>query len=591
MTIPTREFADQTISSRGTFALQLMSTDETTSRVDTSAQDLTELDQYRAETERVAQDLTQLIDTANAPIFGIDADGLVNEWNQTAARITGYSKDEVMGQDLVENFITDEYKASVGDVLRSALAGEETANYEFPLYTKGGDRVQVLLNATTRRDAQGNIIGVVGVGQDITELDQARAALESERALLARRVHERTDALRQANVELERANTLKDEFLASMSHELRTPLNTVLGMSEALAEGAYGELNTAQKAHLDHIHESGVHLLSLINDILDLSKIEAGQLEIEIQHVDIRELCESSMRLVRQSAKNKGLRFSYQEEIAFDGVLADPRRLKQALVNLLSNAVKFTPTGGQFGLRVSAEAGADEMSFTVWDHGIGIPEDEIKDLFVPFRQLDSGLSREHAGTGLGLVITRRMVEMHGGSVALETEVGRGTSVTITIPVGPTETADELPADPNEKPVGDPTLASALAGTRVLLAEDNENNILTYAGYLRQKGLIVEVAMDGSGAVSAALADPPDLILMDVQMPHMDGLEAMTEIRRHPQLDDVPIIALTALVMPGDRERCLDAGAFRYLSKPVPLSTLVEAIAEAVGVDLSEGGDR
>jgi PAS domain S-box-containing protein len=250
-------------------------------------------DQYRDETERVAQDLTQLIDTANAPIFGIDADGLVNEWNQTAARITGYSKEEVIGQDLVENFITDEYKQSVGNVLDAALTGVEASNFEFPLYTKGGNRVQVLLNATTRRDAVGGITGVVGVGKDITELDQYRSDLEAERVLLAARVDERTLDLRKANFELERANRLKDEFLASMSHELRTPLNTVLGMSEALAEGAYGSLNEDQRLNLELIHESGTHLLSLINDILDLSKIEAGRLELDKSNVRITDLCEA----------------------------------------------------------------------------------------------------------------------------------------------------------------------------------------------------------------------------------------------------------------------------------------------------------
>ena len=539
-------------------------------------------DQYRAETERVAQDLTQLIDTANAPIIGIDADGLVNEWNQTAARITGYSKEEVLGQDLVENFITDEYKQSVGNVLDAALKGTEASNFEFPLYTKGGDRVQVLLNATTRRDAMGGITGVVGVGQDITELDQARSDLEAERVLLAARVDARTLELRKANFELERANRLKDEFLASMSHELRTPMNTVLGMSEALAEGAYGSLNEDQRLNLELIHESGTHLLSLINDILDLSKIEAGRLELDRSNVRITDLCESSIRIVRQAAASKDLEFSYHASLDVDTVEVDARRMKQALVNLLSNAVKFTPKGRAFGLMVSTtrdpnQKTSGELEFRVWDKGIGIPAEDIQKLFTPFRQLDSGLSREHNGTGLGLMITRQLVELHQGSVTLESDIGVGTTVTLRLPVRmkPISFDDQTTSPPGgEASSAEPPGA---LGARILLAEDNENNIRTYSGYLKRKGFEVDVAMDGSLAVEAALRNPPDLILMDIQMPKMDGLQATTELRKISGLDHVPIIALTALVMPGDRERCIAAGATAYLKKPVPLRKLLETI--------------
>ena len=197
-------------------------------------------------------------------------------------------------------------------MLDAALKGTEASNFEFPLYTKGGDRVQVLLNATTRRDAMGGITGVVGVGQDITELDQARSDLEAERVLLAARVDARTLELRKANFELERAIRLKDEFLASMSHELRTPMNTVLGMSEALAEGAYGSLNEDQRLNLELIHESGTHLLSLINDILDLSKIEGGATRVRQKqrqdHRPLREL--NSHRATGRSVKRSGVLLS-----------------------------------------------------------------------------------------------------------------------------------------------------------------------------------------------------------------------------------------------------------------------------------------
>ena len=321
------------------------------------------------------------------------------------------------------------------------------------------------------------------------------------------------------------------------------------------------------------------HAVALLDALL------APVVELEVGRVDVRELCESSMRMVRQAAKMKGLQFRYDEVLETDEVDADARRLKQALVNLLVNAVKFTPSGGEIGLSVTAKAEEEAIEFRVWDKGVGIPQDQQDELFVPFRQLDAGLAREHSGTGLGLVITRRMAELHGGSVSLQSQVGEGTAVTITIPV----TVDQARGSSitERADVGVQGLRASrdssgtLDGVRVLLAEDNENNIRTYAGYLRTKGAIVDLANDGEQAVRAALDDPPDLILMDIQMPKMDGLQATRELRLHPEMDNVPIIALTALVMPGDRERCIEAGASDYLSKPVRLSNLVDTIETAI----------
>lgn len=256
--------------------------------------------------------------------------------------------------------------------------------------------------------------------------------------------------------------------------------------------------------------------------------------------------------------------------------------MKQALVNLLSNAVKFTPKGRAFGLMVSTtrdpnEKTSGELEFRVWDKGIGISAEDIQKLFTPFRQLDFGLSREHEGTGLGLMITRQLVELHEGSVTLESDIGVGTTVTLRLPVrmAPISFDDQTTSPPGGE--ASPPEPPGASGARILLAEDNENNIRTYAGYLKRKGFEVDVAMDGSLAVEAALRNPPDLILMDIQMPKMDGLQATTELRKVSGLDHVPIIALTALVMPGDRERCIAAGATAYLKKPVPLRKLVETI--------------
>ena len=271
-----------------------------------------------------------------------------------------------------------------------------------------------------------------------TKITQTLAieALHLERSQLADRIQESTADLVAANRLLAQANKTKDEFLASMSHELRTPLNTVLGMSEALKEGVFGLLSDEQVESVSLIHESGSHLLDLINDILDLTRIEAGQVKLDLRHCSIHETCASAVRMIQKKAEDKGLKFDFKDESASTIAVFDSRRVKQALLNLLSNAVKFTPKGGEIGLCVSLTRESDKelINFEVWDSGIGIPETEIKNLFVPFQQIDSGLSRAHVGTGLGLVITKRLVELHGGTVRLESDEGRGTRVSLKFPL-------------------------------------------------------------------------------------------------------------------------------------------------------------
>ncbi|WP_238613440.1 GAF domain-containing sensor histidine kinase [Candidatus Oscillochloris fontis] len=269
--------------------------------------------------------------------------------------------------------------------------------------------------------------------QELAERRRAEAALEAERAQLARRVEERTADLRVANAELERASRLKDEFLANMSHELRTPLNTILGRAEILAEGIYGSLTEEQCDAMRSIVESGRHLLTLINDILDLSKIEAGKFELQLGLVDLASLCQASMHMVAQGALKKEITLHCTLDPMIDTIYADERRLKQILVNLLSNAVKFTPVGGRVELEVAIEPDLQSVLFTVIDTGIGIAEPDMVRLFQPFVQIDAGLARQHDGTGLGLVLVQRITEAHGGSVAVQSRVGEGSRFTVRLP--------------------------------------------------------------------------------------------------------------------------------------------------------------
>ncbi len=411
------------------------------------------------------------------------------------------------------------------------------------------------------------------------------AALEAERASLAQRVAERTADLRAANTELARAARMKDEFLANMSHELRTPLNAILGRSELLREQIYGPLSAQQDRAVQSIEEAGQHLLAMINDILDLSKVEAGKLALELDSFNPKDVCRAALRLVAEAAGAKGITLAIAYDSIVELVEADARRLKQILVNLLSNAVKFTPAGGRVGLEMRGDTEQQIVSFVVWDTGIGIAQEDQQRLFKPFVQLDSTLSRQYEGTGLGLALVFRLAELHGGSVTLESAVGEGSRFTVRLPWTPpaesgspeeyARPAALAPLDRRLRPaLGEALGVCSPAAPRpvILLAEDSLHNVRVLEDFLVAMGYQVEVASNGVEAIAQAGQLRPDLIVMDVQMPYINGMEATRRIRA-AGLDTTPIIALTALAMPGDRERCLDAGANEYLTKPVSLRAL------------------
>jgi PAS domain S-box-containing protein len=423
-------------------------------------------------------------------------------------------------------------------------------------------------------------------GQAAIAIDNARLWDQVQRHArdLELRVSQRTAALNRTNAELEHANRAKDEFLANMSHELRTPLNSILGLSESLLEQRRDPLTDEQQRSLEIISTSGHHLLDLINDILDLSKIEAGKFDYFPQIVDVDTLCRSSLSFVRSQAVRKSITINCINEVSNLTMWADPRRLKQILVNLLTNAVKFTSEHGQVTLRVRADAEQGVIQFSILDNGIGIAPQDLRRLFQPFVQLDSRLNRQYEGTGLGLALVQKLTDMHGGSVAVESEVGVGSCFSVNLPWHPEEQSPQEPgALASNLPITSASRGSPLPSTKplsqgvILLAEDNTLNILTIAEYLESYGYKVVKAHDGLEAIEKAEANDPSLILMDIQMPVMDGLEAIRRLRLISRFVATPVIAVTALAMPGDRERCLEAGANEFLSKPVHLKQLLKTI--------------
>ncbi|MDX2097787.1 MAG: PAS domain-containing protein [Leptolyngbyaceae cyanobacterium bins.59] len=513
-------------------------------------------------------------------------------WSQEVFEI--YARNPKTGVPTYAEFLKSVHPADRIRVMRTAqkvIQGENSFDIEFRVYRADGNLCHVQGRGEFNRNLDENGGRLVGTVLDITNRKQTEAEL--------RRLNER---LTLSNADLHRATRLKDEFLANMSHELRTPLNAVLGMTEGLQEEVFGPLTDRQRQALATVERSGKHLLELINDILDLSKIESEKLELQTAPVTVNQLCESSLTFVRQQAAKKDIYLTSEISENLPNLMVDERRIRQVLINLLSNAVKFTPDGGQVCLEAHLDLQASKpmLCFSVIDTGIGIAEENVGKLFQPFVQVDSRLNRQYSGTGLGLALVRRLVELHGGKVSVTSVLGEGSCFTVWLPClpegGSTQIinrtvpfeANAVPANP--VPVEQSGLLSqssaAPSSPLILLAEDNEANIVTISGYLRGWGYRLVVAKNGREAIDRAIEEAPDLILMDIQMPQVDGLEAIRILREHSHLNKIPIIALTAFAMSGDREQCLAAGASDYVTKPIQFRLLIEKMQRLLTVNLA-----
>jgi PAS domain S-box-containing protein len=457
--------------------------------------------------------------------------------------------------------------------------------------------------------------------RELTEKQQAETQLRQSNQQLA-----------ISNQELARATRLKDEFLANMSHELRTPLNAVLGMSEGLHDEIFGSINDRQRSAIATISKSGKQLLSLIENILDLSTMAANNFQLETTDVSVANMSHNSLLLVKEIALKKQikLRLELPDYLKHTNIQVDDRRFRQVLHDLLSNAVKFTPPGGRITLDVrliqittplpdERFKGTDpafiplldrafppqqpattavpwQIAFSVVDTGIGIKPEHLSQLFQPFVQIDSSLNRQYAGTGLGLALVKRIAEMHAGNVCVQSQVDLGSCFTVSMPFCPAGEplglAEPLPQQkpldarivpPVLLPQSPPPVSDALPSNAIkqhpviLIAEDNPANMETMTGYLESRGYRPIEAENGVQAIELARSRQPDIILMDIQMPDLNGFEAIARLRQIPECANIPIIALTALASPPDRQKCLDAGADRYVTKPVKLSQLVATI--------------
>jgi signal transduction histidine kinase/ActR/RegA family two-component response regulator len=405
------------------------------------------------------------------------------------------------------------------------------------------------------------------------ELYEANQRLQAHAAELERIVHERTRALEHALSVMDEALRAKGEFLAVVSHEIRTPMNGVLGMTQLLL---MTELTEEQRSYAETIRSSGEILLALINDILDLSKLESGKVTLDTRPVDVRAVVGEVTQLMSGQAQQKKLvlKHSVAAEVP-QWLRGDATRLKQIFLNLVGNAIKFTHRGS-VRIDVASMEQGNWLQCSVKDTGIGIPPDRVGKLFEKFSQVDSSISRRYGGTGLGLAICKRLVEGMGGTIGVESKHYGGSTFTFRIPAIPAPAPQE---NQSTRSLSRPTLADL----RILLVEDNAVNQMLAMSMLRKLGASADLAQDGQECVDKVSTGEYHLVLMDIQMPRMDGVAATRAIRQLSGIRQPRIVALTANAMDSDRQACLDAGMEDFLSKPFQVSDLQDRLETAASL--------
>jgi PAS domain S-box-containing protein len=535
-------------------------------------------------------DLSDLVDHAIVGMQRLDKSGCVTWANRRLLDALGYAADDYLGRAFHEFFVDTEESNAVGRLLRKGL---RVVDRGLVLRAKDGKVRFFQLDATpvsdgtrfryTRcflRDVTESRRAQLELERSLVEVAQTRSMIEEQAAQLQVRNTELDDARKRA----EAATESKSRFLANVSHELRTPMTAILGFSETLLDEA-DHLPTEQRSALETIRRNGKYLLDLINDILDFSKIEAGKMVVESVTCSLPHLVDDTIDLIRPRAQAKGLSIA----VEYVGVVpatieTDSTRLRQVLLNLLSNAVKFTERGSIL-LRVQLvpHERAAPLRFEVIDTGIGMTAEQLPKLFQPFTQADASTTRKFGGTGLGLSISRRLAQILGGDIRVESVAGRGTTFSMNIAVG---AIDHVPLIQPQGARGLPRESEKSPAVverfehRVLLAEDGPDNQRLISHLLRRAGATVVIADNGRAALETALAEqqagtPFDVILMDMQMPVMDGYTAVRRLRA--QGYELPIIALTANAMAGDRERCLAAGCDDYDVKPIDRNRLFQTL--------------
>jgi PAS domain S-box-containing protein len=502
-----------------------------------------------------------------------DPRGILTDVNKQMEELTGCTRDELIGAPF-KNYFTDPSRAEAG--INRVLTEGKVTNYELTARARDGTLTVVSYNASTFHDRDRKLQGVFAAARDMTEL----------------KVFEQT--LQQKNIELEDASRMKSEFLANMSHELRTPLNAIIGFSEVLGDGLMGDMTDQQRGYIGDIFKSGKHLLSLINDILDLSKVDAGKMSLDLEAVQLSPLFANSLSIIRGKAATRHITLVMDETEDLGSIRADGRKVKQIVYNLLSNAVKFTVDGSRVTLRAArvprAEVGklsgsgtgrsfplaenefTEFLKISVTDSGIGISPEELEHLFKPFSQIDASLARKFEGTGLGLAMVKLLAELHGGTVAVESVVSEGTCFTVWLPLR----AEEQDALRSVR-VPAASAIEAVPGIRTaLVVEDDLKSAELIRVQLEAEGFNVLHAPTAEAALAIAVQQPLSLITLDIMLPTMDGWEFLSRIKQVSALSCIPVVIISIVA---DRNKGFALGAAAVMQKPISRKELYDSLVE------------
>jgi PAS domain S-box-containing protein len=543
-----------------------------------------EVEAVQAQLDEVLRDQQfyshSLIESSIDALMMTDPQGIISDVNNEMMSLTGRTRTELLGTHCKE-FFTDPDLAATA--IERVLTENRVNNYELTVRAKNGEETLVSYNAATFHDRNDNLQGVFAAARDVTERKRF------EQALL------------ETNLELEHASKMKSEFLATMSHELRTPLNAIIGFSEALKDGLVGQMTNSQREYTGDIFTSGQHLLSLINDILDLSKVEAGMMTLELEPANLSDLLSGSLSIVKETAVGQRVRLDLEMNEDLGVLQLDQRKTKQILYNLLSNAVKFSGQDGVvvLGAERVPRSGVgvipggwpvhtfplpesefkEFVALTIRDAGIGISADNMTKLFQAFSQIDSSLARKFEGTGLGLAMVRRLAEIHGGTVAVASAEGEGSCFAVWLPIR------ESQASPTPFPVDlAPTLAANDAGGNIALVVEDDAHAADLVGLLLEgEGFRVIHAASAEEALRIAPLQPLSLITIDLELPGIDGWEFLLRIREVNALAHVPVVIIASLI---DSNMALASGAAAVLQKPISRAQLSASLVR-LGVQPSQ----
>ncbi|MCA9198832.1 MAG: response regulator [Planctomycetales bacterium] len=528
---------------------------------------LQQLDPSNAVPKRVRSAL----DTLTEGLLVLDSKGRIILANQSFAKLIGKDANRLVGLRASSfPWVTNEEDGFEFPWQKALDSKQPQANSMLRMRSGESDTLQTfVVNSSPVLGTDGEYRGVLVSFDDVTQLEEKKAQLEKSRH------------------EAESANRAKSEFLAQMSHEIRTPMNAILGFADVLRRG-FEESVQERKEYLDIIHSSGQHLLNLINDILDLSKVEAGRLELENVECSPHKILHEVVSVLSIRGKEKGIEVSYSGENKIPSAIwGDSVRIRQLVTNLVGNAIKFTDQGS---VRISAYLeqfeGKDQLCIDIADTGIGLKPDQMDKIFDPFTQADSSVTRRFGGTGLGLAISQKLARAMGGDLTVQSEFGQGSTFTVRIDCGDISNVPLVSADEAVSSLREESRRVSVQlpdNAKILVVDDGPSNRKLIRLVLKRAGVDIFEADNGQKAVDMAAQQPFDVILMDMQMPVLDGYSATRQLRQNGY--QIPIVALTANAMKGDEDKCFAAGCSHFLSKPVDMDELLRLLAEILDVDV------